>query len=207
MRDRVLLVVAAAALACDQPTIPTRTAAYPFDFAGDVFHWPASHLPVRYFADARGAMRTIVQDGLAAWQAPFLYGEFTGTLVADSAGADVIVLWRDSVPPDVPPDPGPPVSACSGVTSFQLDSTSTIEGPLRVTLWVAGVATAAQVAACMRRVTLHELGHSLGLLQHSPDTLDVMAAPPGVAVPSERDRQTVEVLYHTPPTIRPPPRP
>ena len=207
MRDRVLLVVAAAALACDEPTIPTRTAAYPFDLAADVFHWPPSHLPVRYFADSRGAMRTLVQDGLAVWQAPFLYGEFTGTLVADSAGADVIVLWRDSVPPDVPPDPGPPVSACSGVTSFQLDSTSTIDGPLRVTLAIAPGFTASQVAACVRRVAAHELGHSLGLLAHSPNTQDVMTGTPLVGEPSERDRQTVEVLYHTAPTIRPPPRP
>lgn len=207
MKHRLALVIAAAALACDEPTIPTRTAAYPFDLGGDVFHWPANVLPVRYFADTRGTMRQLVQDGLAAWQAPFLYGEFTGALVADSAGADVIVLWRDSVPPDVPPDPGPPVNACSGVTSFQLDSTNTIEGPLRVTVVIAAGFTTSQVAACVRRVTVHELGHSVGLLAHSPNTQDVMTSTPLVQQLSERDGQTVEVLYHTRPTIRPPPRP
>ncbi|MGH7417948.1 MAG: matrixin family metalloprotease [Candidatus Rokuibacteriota bacterium] len=207
MRGRLLLPLAAAALACDEPTIPARTAVYPFDLAGDVFHWPASHLPVRYFADSRGAMRALVQDGLATWEAPFLYGEFVGTLVADSAGADVIVLWRDSVPPDVPPDPGPPVSACSGLTTYQLDSTSTITGPLRVTLVISPGFTAPQVAACVRRVAVHELGHSIGLLAHSPNTQDVMASTPLVGQLSERDRETAEVLYHSAPTIGAPPRP
>ena len=33
-----------------------------------------------------------------------------------STVADVIVRWADSVPPDAPPDNGPPVKACGGVT-------------------------------------------------------------------------------------------
>jgi hypothetical protein len=51
------------------------------------------------------------------------------------------------------------------------------------------------------------MGHALGLLQESPDSLhDIMAATPKVNQPSDGDRRTVEALYHTTPTIGPPPR-
>jgi predicted Zn-dependent protease len=50
---------------------------------------------------------------------------------------------------------------------------------------------------------MHELGHALGLLQHSPDTTDLMHSSPRVRAPS--DRRSVEVLYHTEPTIAPKP--
>jgi hypothetical protein len=41
---------------------------------------------------------------------------------------------------------------------------------------------------------------------HSADTADIMYAFPRVTAPSEGDRRTVEVLYHTMPTIAPRPR-
>jgi hypothetical protein len=51
------------------------------------------------------------------------------------------------------------------------------------------------------------MGHALGLLQESPDSLrDIMATTPKVSQPSDGDRRTVEALYHTPSTLGPPPR-
>jgi predicted Zn-dependent protease len=47
----------------------------------------------------------------------------------------------------------------------------------------------------------HEIGHTLGLLQHSTEPTDLMAAQPTARAPSTRDRMTAEVLYHTVPTI------
>jgi predicted Zn-dependent protease len=58
----------------------------------------------------------------------------------------------------------------------------------------------------MHRIAAHEVGHTLGLLIHSPATTDLMYGTPSTATPTDRDRNTAQVLYHTPATIAPPPR-
>jgi predicted Zn-dependent protease len=57
----------------------------------------------------------------------------------------------------------------------------------------------------MRRVAIHEMGHSLGLLRHSGFDEDIMFGSPLVDYPSRFDRRSVEVLYHSQPTVQPPP--
>lgn len=202
----IALSLLALVLACGDVASPNRTPRYLADVAGETFHWPPDRLPVRYFADGRGAMPALVRNGLQVWERQFLYGEFRGALVADSNTADVIVLWQDSVPPVVPPDTAGALSACDGVTSFVIDSTNAITEPIRVLLRVRLGFTAPQIAACMPRVAAHELGHTLGILSHSPATTDLMFGTPATATPTNRDRNTAQVLYHTPSTIAPPPR-
>jgi len=208
------LGTALAATGCE-PTTPVRDCSgCIYDFADTtppdtlVFHWPASRMPVRFYADPRGAMPALVSLSIAAWQAQFLYGEFRGVQATDSTRADIIVQWEAGVPPDVTPDPGAPVAACDGATTNPTavftDSSANV---LHVTLSPRGGAfTDAQVAACLRRVVIHEVGHALGLLKHSPFPLDIMNPTPIVTLPSSVDRRTVEVLYHTPATVVPPPR-
>lgn len=189
--------------ACAEPTIPGRVS-YGFDDGfGGVFRWPAGSLPVRFYLDDRGPMRTLISEGLAAWEAQFLYGEWRGALEPDSNNAHVIVRWGGPVPPDVPPDTGAPAFACTGVTQIVFDSASNaVERPMRVSVnELAGTFTPEQRVACYARVLAHELGHTLGLLQHSAQSTDLMAAQPTVRAPSARDRMTAEVLYHTAPTI------
>lgn len=205
----ILPALLSLAIACGEIVVPERAPRYPADhplLPGEIFRWPADRVPVRYFADDRGTMRNLVGDGLDVWARQFLYGEFRGTLVADSTAADVIVVWEDSVPPDVPPDTAGALGACTGVTTLVIDSTNAIAEPLRVILRVSAGFTSAQVAACLPRVATHELGHSIGLLRHSSGADDLMFGTPRVALPSARDRRTAEVLYHTAPTIAPPPR-
>lgn len=197
----------AAVVACDGPVIPTRSPAYAFDdpVSGDVFRWPASHLPVRIWTDPRGAMPRLAATGVRDWETLFLYGEFRGVVVSDSGSADVLLRWSGSVPPDVTPDPGPAVFACDGLTRLSIDAANRLDDYVRIDIGVNLGYTDAQVAACVARVVTHELGHALGILQHSPDTADLMHANPRVPLPSDRDRRTVEVLYHTQPTIGPRP--
>ena len=211
MKRLLLIGTAALALACFEPMVPNHDPTYPFaDQFGDVFHWPENRLPVRFYAEPRGNLRALLTAAVDAWQRQFLYGEFSGTLVNDSTAADVIVRWADSVPPDAPPDNGPPVKACGGVTQGVLDSSGTaFAGPFetQIQILTGTVFTAGQVQACVARTTIHEMGHALGLLQESPDSLrDIMATTPKVNQPSDGDRRTVEALYHTPATLGPPPR-
>jgi predicted Zn-dependent protease len=210
-----LLYIALASVGAGcEPTAPVRDCTgCTYDFADTippdtlVFHWPVALLPVRFYADPRGAMPALVSLGVGAWEAQFLYGEFRGVLVSDSSQADVIVGWNGIVPPDVPPDPGAPVSACDGQTVYPSWATGSSPGrTVHVTLGTLAGYTDAQVAACLRRVAMHELGHALGLLKHSPSSFDIMHQTPTVALPSSSDRRTVEVLYHTAATVGPPPR-
>jgi len=206
---RVLPPVLILTFGCGDILIPERAPRYPADhpsLPGEIFRWPADRLPVRYFADTRGHMQSLIARGLDVWEQQFLYGEFHGQMVSDSTAADVIVVWEDSVPPNVPPDTAGAVGACTGVTTILIDSTNAITEALRVVVRVAPGFTTAQVAACLPRVTVHELGHTLGLLRHSSGPDDLMSGPPRVDLPTARDRRTVEVLYHTTPTIAPPPR-
>jgi predicted Zn-dependent protease len=57
----------------------------------------------------------------------------------------------------------------------------------------------------MRRLAIHELGHSLGLLRHSPFDEDIMYGAPIANYPSRFDRRSVEELYHSQSTVQPPP--
>jgi len=211
---RVALIAIVAA-ACEDPTIPDRAGVYAFadtviistDTTVTLFRWPANRLPVRFWTDPRSNMRFLVERSIAVWQDHFLYGEFRGTVVSDSASADVVVQWSDSVPPDVPPDTTPVTNSCGGVTTFTFDSTGfALAGPVRVSLTVltGSPVPAGQVQACMRRVAIHELGHSLGLLRHSSFDEDIMFGSPIVNYPSRFDRRSVEVLYHSQPTVQPP---
>ena len=209
MKRLVPGICVALAMGCTDPTIPDRSDSYGFDDGfGDVFRWPSDRLPVRFYPDDRGPMRALLAGGVAAWEAQFLYGEVSGAIVNDSNAADVIVRWGGAVPSDVPPDTGAPAFVCSGLTQIVIDSAGTaIEGPIHITLSdLGGTPTPGQLVACYARVVTHELGHSLGLLQHSGQSTDLMAAQPAVRLPTTRDRVTAEVLYHTTPTIGPPPR-
>lgn len=212
MRGR-LLALALVVVACNLPDDPTHLGAYPFDSngdgTGDIFHWPGGRLPVRFWVDPRGNMGALVQNAIDVWQDQFMYGEFTGVLVSDSAHADVQFIWSGSVPPTVSPDPGPPVKACGGLT--QNDSIGQVDHRIKGALHssidvLTGVsATPGQVEACVRRTVIHEMGHDLGILNDdAPDSSDIMYFTPLVPMPSPADRATMQLLYHTLPTLLPP---
>jgi len=196
--------------ACTTPDSPLHQGGYAFDSnadgSGDVFHWPGDRLPVRFWVDPSGNMNALVQNAIDVWQRQFMYGEFTGVITPDSAHADVQIIWADSVPPAVAPDPGPPVKACGGLTTYDSTSNGRFYGAFHsnISILVAG-ATPGQVEACVRRTVIHEMGHDLGILSdQATDSTDIMYFTPLLNTPSAADRTTMQILYHTRPTLLPP---
>ncbi len=206
---RILALATLGLLAGCEVTAPNRSDFYAFQLQPEnvVFSWPADRLPVTYFAQSIGALPDYVRSGLDLWESQFLYGEFEGALTTDSAHADVQVTLEGGAPPAAALTSDPPVIACDGSTSAFLGSGQQLAGPILIHIrWFSGF-TPADVANCLSRITAHEIGHSLGLFQHSTRATDLMFGVPAVREPSSRDRTTVEILYHTQPGLRPADRP
>ncbi len=165
-------------------------------------------MPVRFYADTTGALRTNVLAGLTTWVGAYHCDEASFQLWPDSTTADVIVRQVPLLPPagaamTLAADS---VGACVGRTDFQIDTARALTGPFRA--WVVPLAAADPVAlaGCYRMVTTHELGHTLGIFAHSSDPADLMYSAPRRGTLSPDDRYTFQLLYHTTPTVRPAPR-
>lgn len=167
------------------------------------FHWPRSDLPVRFWAQDTLNLPAHVQSAVAKWASAFLYGEFSGVLVPDSATADVIVRAG------IAPKGGFSVTRlqgrapeCQGATDIELSSDGQqVLRPVRVYLDPRFLPGSPGVDECMALTATHEVGHALGIFNHSPDTGDIMYADPVVTDLSPRDRSTAELAYHTAPTL------
>ena len=205
------LVVAASA--CGDIATPLRSDFYPWqlvvpsaDGADTLsFHWPASALPVKIWAEDAAELPANVPAAIAAWRGAFLYGEFDATVVDDSATADVIV--RSGAAPGVQFARTRLHSAlaieCSGATDLDIsDDHTQLRLPIRVYVDTRS-APGPALSSCLALTTTHELGHALGIWRHSPSSTDLMYADPGVPGPDERDLNTAELLYHAPANVRP----
>jgi hypothetical protein len=217
------LVATAAAgglAACHQDLGPAAcfdpdASAYAFSLNGDatlVFHWPASYMPVRVYAEPTGTLRSNVAMAMALWTGAFRCGELSLTWTSDSTRADIIVRNPLTIPalrlPDARLLHSDSVGACTGVTELALDSAGTaLAGPMRSFVSPLPGHDSAAVASCYHFVVAHELGHALGLLAESPDTGDLMYQTPDRFALTLADRYTIQLLYHTTATIGPERRP
>lgn len=206
------LVLAAAAChdgglsACFEADVQAYPAGLPGDSAA-FFHWPASDQPVRVYAEPPASFQAQVDSGLRLWVGAFRCGEFRASLVADSTTADIVVRNPSSLPPiplahHVAADS---TDACRGRTDVFVDLTDVVERPIRSYIAPASV-DSALIRSCFRFVTAHELGHALGIFQHSPDPADLMYSVPRRRVLTAADRYTIQTLYHAAATLTPAPR-
>ncbi len=169
------------------------------------FHWPRSALPVRVWVEDSAGLPAHFDRAITVWKSQFLYREFDAQRVSDSIGADIIVRAGTIS--------GPQLSTmrlssalrpeCSGGTDviFSDDNTEFLT-PVRI--FIAPLASSEDpgLAECLAITSIHELGHAIGIFRHSPNPADIMFSDPVVPLPSTADRETAEVLYHLPSTLR-----
>ena len=212
----VLLVIA-----CESATVPARdrTEAYDFrlPFTGDslVLRWPNSSR-IRVFLnpgtdEQNGLLGSAFRLGSVAWEQASLYVDYRFAQVGSAEMADVIITWSGSTLPvetaQCPPGGG------FAFTTFCVNAERTrlVPFPLRNSSMPSSVRflvtireTVGNNPARVRSLIAHELGHVLGIAQHSPNPDDLMFSDPLVReVPNTRDRVTVQILYQAQPNIIP----
>lgn len=203
----LVLAVVGAGLACGDSTAPLPPAAWewrlqvPFDSAGPRidtlnFHWPRSALPVRIWVENGQSLPTRVQEGITLWRNVLGSRDWNASIVTDSTQADIIVRL---LPADVfqAVRHSPPQLVCEGSTTVDTAATRfQLQLPIRVNLYptIPGPG----VDACLHSTAAHELGHTLGIFQHSPDPADLMYISATAAGPTARDAATALRAYATP---------
>ena len=217
---RYLFAAAVLLASCESATVPERLLTEIYEYrlstpALQVLRWPVgSTVRVLVAADADPARTAQLETSLAhamdAWNAAALYGEVQLQQTSDLALADAVVLFSSTAPPvDMT---GCPRGAGLAVTTFCLNA----QDPTRLAVFppvgggagrakfVVTVANAVIDAELLRRLVAHELGHVLGIAQHSPRPSDLMFfSTLTTAFPSVSDRAVLQLLYHTRPDITP----
>lgn len=222
----VWLLLAAVVLSvagCESATVPARDGISLYDFRlitpeadSLVLRWPVGST-IRVYVN-RGtdperfdALRSAFASGAEAWQAAALYGEYEITEVNSPDNADAVLTWSGDLLPVVVSDCAP--GGSRAYTTFCLDDSgehlrpfplanSDRTGTVRFLLTVRSTEGGEQ--ARVNALVAHELGHLLGIAQHSRVQTDLMHEDQvSLSVPNARDRATVQVLYHTRPDITP----
>jgi predicted Zn-dependent protease len=214
---RVLPLVCVLLAACSDLVSPLRT--NPYEYRKFVaigtptgaidtvsFHWPRAMLPVRVWVAPDDALRPHIATAIDRWQGAFLYGEFRATMVDDSSTADIIV--RNTVAPAGGAGALLELEAfapeCRGETDlFYSIPARTVILPIRMYVYPRFTTSPPGLESCYRLTATHEMGHAIGLLEHSPSVADLMFSDPLLDGISNRDRITAETVYHLRPTYTP----
>jgi predicted Zn-dependent protease len=205
--------------ACDPVTVPERNGTEVFDFRlplgadSAVMRWPTgSRIAVFVNPAPQSDRANMLEEGLtrgaAAWEAASLYSTFRFAHVGAPQGADVILTWSDVPVPVVTSNCQP--SGGAAFTTFCLNGTQLFTYPLsngeasRVRFLVTVRASEAGNRTRVMTLVMHELGHVLGLAQHSPNPADLMFTNPlDRNEPNARDRASVQLLYQLQADITP----
>ena len=92
---------------------------------------------------------------------------------------------------------------CQATTLPHVDNARQVHLPMHVYISARFAPELPATQACLALTLTHEIGHTLGIFRHSPRPEDLMYGNPTVTGPSERDRNTAEILYHTPANVVP----
>jgi predicted Zn-dependent protease len=196
--------------ACTELSAPSRPVPYEsrlfvsFDNNGTPaidslrFRWPQSSMPVRYWVEDSLDVPNHIRAAIETWKGAFLYREWNAEVVNDSNSADVIVRVMLA-----PPKPAPALlrffsraPECEGVTDVDTVATRReLELPLRIYL-NPRLPNDPALGECLGLTAVHEMGHTMGLFQHTGNSDDIMFTDPVATELSDRDIATIEALYH-----------
>lgn len=220
--------MAAAALlllvtACEAPTMPGHGVSDVYDFRlqttpRTVLRWPVGTTVRVYVAGGTGDRAALLEAatdrGASAWNAHALYGEYRIERTTDITRADAVIRWSDDAQVVDTAECQPVLGRA--VTTFCLTSPGAGArlrvfpllpphqaqgGSVRMLVTILG--TQADLPQRLDGLVAHELGHVLGIGQHSLDARDLMHADPGRTTPTLRDAASVRVMYHTAADITP----
>lgn len=216
------LIVGLAALlaACDTPTVPQRFLRDVYDFRlltpdPVTFRWPTGST-IRFYvvpddnASLTQYLRAAVTHGVEVWNQAALYGEVELVETTTLQEADVVVEYSHVASPvelgSCPPSGGLAVTTfCLTEDGENLKAFPFVNGTQSRVKFVLTVRVTQQTSEeDVRELVTHEIGHVLGIAQHSPKQTDLMYG--GTLLrddPSPADRATLQVLYHTVPDITP----
>jgi len=146
----------------------------------------------------------MLERAISMWETLYLYGEFRAELTDDPSGADIVV---QNERPNGKASLGLSLSSmadqCIGETDFIPDAVAgTVQLPFEIYVW-ARLPGDPALTTCYELTVLHELGHAIGIFEHSTDPDDLMSINPTRNGFSERDRATAEAAAHLPTTLVP----
>lgn len=131
----------------------------------------------------RPDMADLARAAFQTWAGLGLGFQFTE--VSDTTGAEIVIRWTERLDQDR-----------TGQTNLSWSSDGAVH-VARIVLATHNSDGSPLPQDALRTVALHEVGHALGL-PHSGDSGDVMFPSSRAVVPSDRDRQTLELLYLLP---------
>lgn len=214
---RAAVAAAALAAACDSATIPALPGPYDFRLAvygadgrarQHTFHWDRGTVVPVYLGDelpGAGDLRQAFQRAVRAWRSAAVFGEVRLREATDLGEARAVLRWHDAAGVLSTP------MTCLGPVTGAASTLGCLNGPRdALRTWPRRDGEPSQVIyrviirrtddqELLDRLVIHEMGHVLGILSHSPDPSDIMWAGPDLPpVPTARDRSTLRSLYMTP---------
>ncbi len=210
----ILAAAAVTAAACGDAAGPAPVAPYdwqlllPYDSAGFrvdtlTFHWPAASVPVKIWVENQSGLPGHFTAAIALWRDAFPGGAWNATITTDSTTADIIVR---RLPASTSPAAALRLTrrlSCEGATAVDTGATRfQLLLPMRVYVYPS-IPGAPDINECLAMASAHELGHSLGILQHSPDPADLMYPTPTASAPTDRDLASARAAYQAPADIVP----